>query len=169
MLSITIDDEQVARSLNRYRRNISESASLMRRLSFSLRDYVRETIHMGGRKRPYAPLAPLTRLQTGRIKPLISLTPSIKSRYTPNTVEVYFENEDATSQGWNIEQHHKGYVIPARKTLMMITPRRGIAKPIFFRSAKRTRVPAREVIPTQREVNSVISAAVREWIEKGSR
>lgn len=167
MLSIRFDDEQVQRSLNRYRRNISESASLMRRLSFSLRDYVRETIRMGGRKRPYAPLSQMTRLRTGRIKPLISLVNSIKSDYTPTSVRVYFENEKAAAQGWTIEQHHKGFTIPARQKLMVVRPRRGIGKPIFFRTARRTRVPAREVIPTQREVNSVISAAVREWIERG--
>ena len=166
MFQVDIDDAQVQRSLSRYRRNLAESASLMRKLSFALRDYVRETIRMGGRKRPYAPLAQMTRLRTGRIKPLLPLVNSIKSSYTPQTLSVFFEDARAAAEGWTIEQHHKGYTIPARQKLMVVQPRRGIAKPIFFRTAKATRVPAREVIPTRAEVNSVISGAVREWISQ---
>jgi len=163
---VDIDDEQVVRSLRRYRRTVTESTGLMRSLSFALRNYVRETMSMGGRKRPYEPLAPLTRFRTGRRKPFSTIIKSVKSRYTSNTVEVYFDSVEAQAENWDLEMHHKGFTIPARKKLMVIRPARG-GDPIFFRTARRTRVPAREIIPTQREINSVISKEITTWIERG--
>jgi hypothetical protein len=161
MLSITIDDAQVQASLRRYRENLEESASLMRRLSFNLRDYVRDTIKMQGRKRPYEPLAPMTRLRTGRRNALTTLQSAIKSSYTATTVQVYFDNPKGES--WTIEQHHKGFYVPPKVGRQGFYAARTGA-PVFFMSSRGHKVPAREVIPTKAEINSVISVAVTNWV-----
>jgi hypothetical protein len=160
-VSIDIDDEQVQRSLRRYRENLMESASLMRRLSFNLRDYVRETMQMQGRKRPWAPLAQFTMLRTGRRKPLTTLVRHIKSEYTPTTLRVFFENPKG--EDWTIEQHHKGFIIPPRVGRQGFYTARAHT-PMFFMTSRGAKVPAREIIPTRREVDSVISAAVTDWV-----
>jgi hypothetical protein len=161
VIRVDFQDEQVQRSLRRYRDQIASSPSLMRSLSFQLRDYVRETMKMQGRKRPWAPLSQMTMLRTGRRKPLTPLVSAIKSSYTPTSVQVYFENPK--NQDWTIEQHHKGYTIPAKVGRQGFYAARGGA-PHFFMYRKSAKVPAREIIPTRAEINKVISGTVTNWI-----
>ena len=162
MLTIDIDDENVARSLRRYRENLNESASLMRRLSFNLRDYVRDTIKMQGRKRPYEPLAEMTRLRTGRRNALTTLQSAIKSTYTPTTLSVFFENPKP-GQTWTIEQHHKGFYVPPQIGRQGFYAARS-GRPVYFMTSRGHKIPAREVIPTKAEVDKVVSAAVTDWV-----
>lgn len=134
----------------------------MRNIGIGLRDYVRETVQMGGRKRPHAPLSWWTRQRTGRRKPLKGLERHFHYRSTSADAEVFFARP---TYGWTIDMHHTGYKIPARQGFMAMPLASGGY--IFMRNARASRVPAREIWPVQKEVRDLVSKIVTDWIDNG--
>ena len=161
-LSISIDDAVVQKYLDRYKIQMTQSARMMQKATGDLRDYIRETMQMQGRKRPWVPLSRFTMMRTGRRKPLSTLVKQVKSRYTATSGEVYFDNPK--NESWTLWEHHKGFSIPPSVGRQGFYAAR-TKKPVFFMSRQGARVPAREIIPTTREVNQVVGAAVREWLQ----
>lgn len=139
------------------------------RAARTLRDYVRQTITMQGRKRPYAPLSKWTKARTNRRKALITLRPRIKASWDDSKGVVYF---DAPSSDWHIDMHHRGYRIPAISGKLMVVP----AAKFFgnrpaggtfaaFKSRKASKVPAREIWPNKAEVKKVIEPIYKDWVQ----
>lgn len=162
MIQIDIDSVAVQRALANAELELKNSRSLMRRIAFDMRDYIRETFARNGRSRPWAPLSPWTAARTGRRQPLRPLIPGLRAQYDDRSAIVYFYSAKAERQGWSILQHHEGYNIPARRMLQAIPQRRGMV--VFTQKAKAAKVPARPIIPTQAEQNIVIGAAIQQWL-----
>jgi phage gpG-like protein len=163
--SVTVDFAPIQGAIRRLSRYIYDDARLMDNIGRVLRDYVRQTIASSGRKRPYAPLSWWTTQRTGRRKPLSTIPRRISYSADKTTATVFYRGDQTN---WSINAHHTGYKIPARKNVLMAVPlARGGA--IFFHNARATRVPAREIWPTQKEVATVVSHMVNNWIKEGVR
>ena len=159
---VTIDDAAIQGSIRRLRKHIDDSDLTMRIIGIALRDYVRETIRMGGRKRPHAPLSWWTIQRTGRRKPLKGIEKDIHYESGEKDAQIYFARQ---TYGWNIDMHHKGYNIPARQGFMVVPLAKGGF--IFMMKAKAAKVPGREIWPVQKEVRDLVSKLVTEWIGQG--
>jgi hypothetical protein len=151
---VTIDDKAIQGSLRRLSRHISDTPVIMRVLGLALRNYVRQTIDMGGRKRAHAPLSWWTQQRTGRRKPLRGISKDIHYNSDAREANVYFARQTI---GWSLDMHHKGYNVPAITGQLQKVP---LAKggAIFFRNRRASKV-----------VRDLTSRTVTEWIEDGAK
>lgn len=164
--TIDVDGRQVRASIDRLIKHLNGSREVFEVVGRVLRDYTRETIELGGRSRPFAPLSWWTKKRTGRTKPLLTLRRYITYRANKDGAQVYF---DAPSDEWDLNMHHYGYTIPARRghPLMVVPFKNGRAK--FFRFAKAAKVPARKVWPTVKESEALVSKVVSDWLKAGAK
>jgi phage gpG-like protein len=163
---VQIDDKAIQGSINRLRHHLTwDSKVVMRNIGITMREYVRETVRMGGRKRKHAPLSWWTTQRTGRRKPLSGLDRLFSYSSDSNSTHVFFRPE---TDGWSIGMHHTGYKIaPVSGRKMFVPFARGGG--IGFTNRKASRVPAREIWPTQKEVRDMVSSMVSRWINDGAR
>jgi len=161
-MRVTIDARKLNRSMNRVLSHLRNPQVFYREAAIHMREYVRGTIRIQGRKRKYASLAPMTRQKTGRRKALITLTSRIKSGATRDKGIVYF---DPISSRWHIDDHHKGFTTgPVAGKKMSFSTRSG---KIAFTARKTIRVPAREVWPTKAEVELELRPIAKKWVDRG--
>lgn len=166
-MPVIVNDRQVRQSIDRLSAHLGRTDIIMRRIGQHLRDYVRETIEMGGRGRPYAPLSRWTRMRTGRSRPLITLTNNFRFAYDSTTAIVFFTTPAGKS--FSIWQHHFGFRVPARLGRpVMVIPTAG-GSPIFTARAKESIIPARPVWPNKQEATAEVNAFIRDWINQGVR
>lgn len=167
-VEVKTDSAHILGSINRLRNYMYfDRPVVMRNIGTVLRDYVRQTITMQGRKRPYAPLAQMTKMRTGRRKALVGLRTQIKYRSDANSAEVYFEQRDPQ---WHIDMHHRGFrsgPVQLQGKDVMAVPQHGSDDPLYFKRRKEARIPAREVWPVQKEVRDIVSRMVTNWINSG--
>jgi hypothetical protein len=163
MIHVHIETGEIGGAIRRLRRHIGDSGRITQTIGLTLREYVRETITRGGRRRTYAPLSWWTRQRTGRTRPLLPLRPGIKYTADSTTVTVFYDGDRVNP--WDTWMHHGGYTIPARSGRMYVPFRRGGGA--FFTRARAAAVPAREIWPTQREVRDEVRAMVTRWINEG--
>lgn len=165
-MAIEIDDRRLRASMRKVLRELKRKSPVYGKAAKHMRDYVRATITMQGRKRKYAPLGKWQSAKTGRRKALITLRPNIKSRYDNTKGEVYYNQ---TQSGWHIDMHHTGFTSPAVVGKRMVVPSRGGGVLAAFHNRKASKIPAREVWPTQAEVNKEVGIIFKDWVEKNVR
>lgn len=165
-MAIEIDSRSLRASLRRMERELKRPSKLYANLGRYWRDYVRQTIAQGGRKRPYAPLSKWTRRRTGRRKPLITLRKQIRARWDGSAAEIYFAQ---VSSAWHIDQHHTGYTSPAvvNKRMVIRSKSGGVVAAFFSRKAAVT--PAREVWPTKSEVTAGTVPVFKKFVDTAAR
>ena len=161
MPAITIDTSNLKASIRRAQSKFRAPASVYGKSARHMRDYVRETISMQGRKRSYVPLSTWTKRRTGRRKALITLRQNIMARWDNSRGQVFFEQRDV---GWHIDQHHTGYTSPAVLNKRMVVPKHGGGILAVFSNRKAAKTPAREVWPTQAEVNKEVTPIFNAWV-----
>jgi len=160
---IHIDSSRLRASLRRMEKDLKRPATVYGRASRHMRDYVRETITMQGRKRSYAPLSHWTRERDNRRKALITLRPFIKASHDARAGVVFFQQK---SSAWHIDQHHTGFVSPAvTGKKRMVVPKAGGGVLAAFTKRKASKIPGREVWPTQAEVNKEVTGMFSTWVD----
>lgn len=162
---IHIDTSRLKASLRRMERDLKRPATVYGRAARHMRDYVRETITMQGRKRKYTPLSHWTRARTGRRKALITMRPFIKASWDAKAGVVYF---DQTDKAWHLDQHHTGFISPpvdlgGRKR--MVVPKASGGVLAAFTKRKASKIPGREIWPTQKEVNAEVTGMFATWVD----
>jgi len=163
---VEIDDRNLRKSMRNMEAFLRRPATVYGRAARHMRDYVRQTITMQGRKRLYVPLSQWTRDRTGRRKALIHLRPFIKAKWDNIKGEVYFEQK---SSGWHIDQHHTGYTSPAVLNKRMVVPRHGGGIFAVFSNRKASKTPAREVWPNQAELTKEMVPIFKTWVDDIAR
>lgn len=158
---IVVNNERAIRAIKRLGDRLNNTALAVAALGETMREYIEQTIEMGGRKRPYLPLSEWTQYRTGRVKPLITLADRFHVQSNRRTAIVYFV--PPTGKKFDIWRHHRGYTTPAVTGKLMVVGER------FFKSKKKGKAPAREIFPTQAEASVVIARQVRAWINEGIR
>lgn len=132
----------------------------------TMRNYVRATITSQGRKRPYAPLSWWTKQRTGRRKALITLKKRIKHKSSSKSAKVFF---NAGGLNFTITQHHKGFTSPAVSNKLMVIPNPSGTVFKAFKSRKASKIPAREVWPTDRETKRIASRIFKNFFDGKAR
>lgn len=165
-MPVFVDDRALRGSLRRMRKEIGNLRPVYRRASAHMRDYVRRTITMQGRKKPYKQISWWTKQRTGRRKALITLRPRIKNAWNSTEGVVYF---DPISSAWHIDQHHTGYISKAVSSKRMVVPNNGGGIVAAFSKRKASKIPAREIWPTKAEVARELRPIIQNWIFKGAR
>lgn len=163
---IEIDSSRLRASLSRMERSLKRPQVVYGRAARHMREYVRRTITLQGRKRNYIRLSHWTRGRTGRRKALITLRPYIKSRYDSTSGQVYFQQRDAS---WHIDQHHTGFTSPAVVNKRMVIPKAGGGILAAFMNRKASKIPAREVWPTKAEVTKEVTRMFATWVDGVAR
>lgn len=163
---VEIDSRRLRASLRRMERQLKRPQVVYGRASRHMRDYVRRTITLQGRKRNYIPLSQWTRARTGRVKALITLRSNIRSRFSSAAGEVYFQQR---SPHWHIDQHHTGFISPAVINKRMIVPKSGGGILAVFTKRKASKIPAREVWPTKSEVTREVTRMFATWVQGVAR
>lgn len=157
-IGVRIDDAQLKRALRALKSELTNTRPINERVARAMRDYVKDTIRMGGRNRAHAPLAPMTIARTGRTKPLVGVEKGIRASATKDEAVVYHTNPKYTAT-----QHHRGYTTPAiNKSVLMKSGDQ------FFRGKKASRVPAREIWPNIHETYRVVKGLFSDWIKSGA-
>ena len=164
-MTVTVNDQALTRAINKLSHHLGDSFVAMDLIGQLMQRYVQDTIRAGGRKRPYAPLSPWTVRRTGRTRPLITLVDRFAYSASRDTATIYFM--PPAGKNFSIDKHHRGFSIPARvgNPVMVIPFAAGGAA--FLRKAKRSKIPAREVWPTQSETSSYVKRAARFWVQQG--
>lgn len=163
---VEIDDRNLKASLRRMERELKNPGKVYGQAARHMRDYVRQTITMQGRKRPYAPLSKWTKAKTGRRKALIPLRKYIKARWDGTSGQVYFQQR---SSAWHIDMHHTGFTSPAVIGRKMVVPGKGGNIFAVFMSRKASVIPAREVWPEQEEVEKEVNKMFSTWVDDVAR
>jgi hypothetical protein len=162
VILIKYDDRAIQAALGHIELSLKNREKLMDKAGRTIRDYVRDTMKMQGRNRPYAPLAHSTRQTTGRRLVFTTIRPEIK-HYSNN--QRFFVYHDRQTTGWNLSMHVKGIRVPSvRNVVMMIPNGLGRGKPKFFRFRYPYTVPAREIWPSRPEVIWQVNEVIRQWI-----
>lgn len=156
-IGVRIDDAQLKRALRALKSELTNTRPINERVARAMRDYVKDTIRMGGRNKSHAPLAPMTIQRTGRTKPLVGVEKGIRATANKNEAVVFHKHPEYTAT-----QHHKGYTTPAVPGRLMKSGDK------FFWGKKRSRVPAREIWPNIPETYRVVKALFSEWIRTGA-
>ncbi len=163
---VEIDSRNLRASLRRMEQSLRRPQVVYGRASRHMRDYVRRTITLQGRKRTYVRLSHWTRGRTNRRKALITLRPFIKARHSSAAGEVYFLQRD---NNWHIDQHHTGFTSPAVVNKRMVIPRAGGGILAAFMSRKASKIPAREVWPNATEVRREVTRMFATWVDGVAR
>lgn len=137
-----------------------------RKVGFLLRNYVRKTITMQGRKRPYKPLSWWTKKRTGRNKALITLRNRIKFFSDRNSASIYF---DGQGLDFSITNHHFGFTSPAVSGKRMVVPNPSGGILAAFSSRRKSVIPPREVWPQFREVRRLVRREFRNFYSKEAK
>jgi len=162
MILIKFEDRAIQAALGAIELSIKNREILMNKAGMTIRDYVRETIQMQGRTKPYAPLAKSTRQTTGRRLVFTTIRPEIKHFANAHRFMVY---HDRNTIGWDLTMHTKGIKVPSlRNVVMMIPNGMGRGKPKFFRFRYPYTVPAREIWPSRPEVIWQTNEVIRQWL-----
>lgn len=164
-MPIFIDDKNLKRSIDFLSQYFKRRQQVFARIGWHMRDYVRDTIRMGGRGEPFAPLSDWTIARTGRTRPLITLADRIQSRSTNDDAQVYFA--PIPGKNFTINQHHRGYTRPAIVGLQVVPIKKGLSR--YFMSSQAIEVPARKIWPTGQETSKEITKYVHEWINSGAK
>ena len=165
-MGVQVDDRALRGSLRRLKAHLGKLRPVYAQASRHMRDYVRKTITLQGRLKPYQQLSWWTRSKTGRRKALITLRPRIKAAWNNTEGVVYF---DPVSTAWHIDQHHTGYISKAISGKRMVVPKSGGGVLAVFTSRKESKVPAREIWPSQRAAAREIQPILKKWLDTGAR
>lgn len=159
---VTIDTRHLRASVGRMVGELRRPATAYGKAARHMRDYVRQTITLQGRKRPYKSLSHWTKARTGRRKALITLRKEIKAGWSNTQGIVYFNR---VSPEWHIDMHHTGFTSPPVMHKRMVVPMAagGVYAAFFHRKA--SKVPAREVWPTKKEVIQEVTPLFHQWVE----
>lgn len=163
--TVFIRDRNLRRAMRAMEAGLRNPAPVYGRAARHMRDYVRHTITLQGRRKSYTALSAWTRAKTGRRKALITLRPRIKARWDKSKGEVYFA---PASSSWHIDQHHTGFTSPAVTNKRMVVPLKAGGVRVFW-SRKASKIPAREVWPTRREVEREVTPFFASWVDKLAR
>ena len=161
-MTVVYDDREVREVLDRLDAELRDQRRLYREAATLVRDYMRQTITLQGRQVKWARLSKWTRARTGRVKALLPLRPMIKAKWDNHSGTVYFEPKG----NYTLEQHDKGYIIPAVKGKRMVIPSKNGGIFAIIMSRKRSFVPARPIIPSQIEGGKIIHKAVVDYARR---
>ncbi len=165
-MGVTIDDRALKGSLRRLRRYVGNTTPVYRKAALHMRNYVRQTITLQGRKSPYKQLSWWTKQKTGRRKALITLRPRIKAAWGRQIGAVFF---DPVSAAWHIDQHHTGYISKEVTGKRMAIPRKGGGLVALLMNRKQSVIPRREIWPGKGEAAKEIQPIVQAWLTRGAR
>ena len=167
-ISVKVRSEEFFNSIRGFEEHLRGTRSVMIVIGRGLRDYTKETIRMGGRpKYPWAPLSPWTIATKGRTKPLGNMQKFIRYRADANNAEVFGAD---TGENWTVDQHHRGFYIPARFSARPVMHAKlpGLGRK-FFVSARWANVPARPFFPDAQQMEEPSRLAVENWVAEGAR
>jgi hypothetical protein len=173
MILIKFDDRGVSAALREIESQVKDRTKLMDKAGKTIRDYVRETIKMQGRK-PWAPMTKSSRQTSGRYKLFTSVGPDIVHQANNERFVVFFNRRTV---GWTLEMHQKGFRVPYSRGIVMMIPN-GLGKarnaagrftggsvgPKFFTFRYPFNVPAREIWPSRPEVIYQVNEVLRQWL-----
>lgn len=172
-VNVIVNDRGTRLALTQLSRELGNKRRVYSLMGKHFRDYVRQTVHMGGRHKKHAPLSIWTKKRTGRNKPFTTIWRHFDYRVQPDAVLIYHMPHGEGR--WNITMHHKGYVTPTRwgRPFMVIPMKRGwremgvsAGDSIFLRKAGPSVIPPREIWPTRSEANREAQRIARQWLEQ---
>lgn len=165
MIEVRVDDSAFQRAVERFKDHLRGTRRPMTVAGRGLRDYVKETIRMGGRP-AWPPLSKWTIARTRRTKPLGNMQKYISFEASATGARVFARE---TGEDWSVDQHHTGWYIPPREAPIMVTKKPDGRGKTFFRKAEGAYVPPRPIWPTRREVEKVVVPTVQDWLKEGAR
>lgn len=163
---VEIDAGDLRDSMRRMEAELRRPAPVYGKAARLVRDYVRQTITLQGRKTKYFQLSKWTKARTNRRKALITLRPLIKAAWDSIGGYVYFQQTD---KKWHVDDHHTGFTSKAVTGKRMVVPRKGGGIVAVFMNRKEVKVPSREVWPTQGEVDATVTPVFTQWTEANAR